>query len=114
MGLITATAFMPERSGAFLADRLEAGRYEEEALVAQVKGVRLAAVCSPFTDAAALLPQAERQAYPHPAHETNTALPWHGQPGGVLLKLGRFWIFVHQSAKPSTAKTASASGVSDT
>ncbi len=34
--------------------------------------------------------------------------------GCVSLKLGKAWIFVHQSAKPGTLKTASLSGVSET
>ena len=34
--------------------------------------------------------------------------------GWVSLKLGKAWIFVHQSAKPGTLKSASLSGVSET
>jgi hypothetical protein len=69
--LVTATVFVPERSADFFAKKIEAYRDEEtrtgkpknEALVARIEDVRLAALRSLFTDDIALFPEAGRQAW---------------------------------------------------
>lgn len=68
---VTATVFVPERSAEFFARKIEAYRDEEtqagrpknEALIARIEDVRLAALRSLFTDDEALFPRAGRQAW---------------------------------------------------
>lgn len=68
---VSATVFVPERSADFFTDKVEAyrdretrtGKPKNEALIARIEDVRLAAVRSLFTDDAALFPQVGRQAW---------------------------------------------------
>ncbi|RNJ42305.1 hypothetical protein B5V01_28840 [Mesorhizobium erdmanii] len=95
---VSATVFVPERSAEFFARKIEAyrdentrtGKPKNEALVARIEDVRLAAVRSLFTDEIALFPQAGRQAwwevwmrdgrlgtFRHVAERLNVALKQH-------------------------------------
>lgn len=69
--VVTATVFVPEHSADYFAKKIEAyrdketksGKPKNEALIARIEDVRLAAVRSLFTDDIALFPQAGRQAW---------------------------------------------------
>ena len=69
--MVSATVFVPERSAEFFSKKLElyrdknskSGKPRNEALVARIEDVRLAAVHSLFTDDMALFPEAGRQAW---------------------------------------------------
>lgn len=69
--LISATVFVPEKSADFFVKKIEAYRDEDtrtgkpknEALVARIEDIRLAALRSLFTDDMTLFPQAGRQAW---------------------------------------------------
>ncbi|GAA3687147.1 S8 family peptidase [Acetobacter lovaniensis] len=69
--LISATVFVPEKSADFFVKKIKAYRDEDtktgkpknEALVARIEDIRLAALRSLFTDDMTLFPQAERQAW---------------------------------------------------
>lgn len=68
---VSATVFVPERSAEFFARKIEAyrdqntrtGKPKNEALVARIEDIRLAAVRSLFTDDLTLFPQMGRQAW---------------------------------------------------
>jgi hypothetical protein len=68
---VSATVFVPERSAEFFSRKITAyedentrtGRPKNEALVARIEDIRLAAVRSLFTDDMALFPQAGRPAW---------------------------------------------------
>ena len=69
--VVSATVFVPERSAEFFANKVNAyrdentktGKPKNEALVARIEDVRLAAVRSLFTDNMALFPQAGQPAW---------------------------------------------------